>query len=224
MVRISTRTPPYYHAYASPNGTVLPRVRQTTYASPNGTVPARARHRITMRTPNDVRVTQWNRTSTRTPPYYHATRTPPYYKRTPSQSTRTPPKCTDTYANVMRPGAYRPLRRTPLPPSENLDDSLQTQLRTPSFRADPPPAEQARSSNDGPPPPNKKPLTDPFQRSCGLPPAERADSSTDGPPSTQLRTPSRRAGGQFHPSPSGPLHPHPFSITNTTFNPFSSND
>ncbi|KAL3076742.1 hypothetical protein niasHT_038638 [Heterodera trifolii] len=59
---------PYQHAHA----TVLPYVRQTTYASPSGTVPARARHRITTRTPNDVRVTQWYRTSTRTPPYYHA--------------------------------------------------------------------------------------------------------------------------------------------------------
>ncbi|KAL3099878.1 hypothetical protein niasHS_001805 [Heterodera schachtii] len=65
-----TRHPmvPYQHTHA----TVLPRVRQTTHASPNGTVSAHARHRITTRTPNDARVTQWYRISTRTTPYYHA--------------------------------------------------------------------------------------------------------------------------------------------------------
>ncbi|KAL3080617.1 hypothetical protein niasHS_012961 [Heterodera schachtii] len=174
MVRISTRTPPYYHAYASPNGTVLPRVRQTTYASPNGTVPARARHRITMRTPNDVRVTQWNRTSTRTPPYYHA-----YAKRTYAIPINA--HATQMYRYVRQCNAARcvPPSSTDPPPAERKPRRL-----PPNAAADPlfpsgPPTGRASAQ---------------LQRR----PSSSKQKTFDGPLPTQLRTPSRRAGGQLH--------------------------
>ncbi|KAL3086553.1 hypothetical protein niasHS_008073 [Heterodera schachtii] len=184
MVRISTRTPPYYHAYASPNGTVL----------------ARAHHRITTRTPNDVRVTQWYRTSTRTPPYYHATRTPPYYHAYAKRRMRHPmvpyqhahttvlqayaipidASATQMYRCVRQCNAARcvpPSLTGPFPPSENLRRLPPNAAADPLILADPlPPRGRA--------PPTTALL--------------RQTKTFDGPLPTQLRTPSRRAGGQLH--------------------------
>ncbi|KAL3085667.1 hypothetical protein niasHT_037408 [Heterodera trifolii] len=186
--------------------TVLPCVRQTTYASANGTVPARARHRITTRTPNDVRVTQWYRISSRTPPYYHAYAIPINASATQMY------RCV-RHLNVMGPGAYRSLRRALSRRAKTFDDSPPNAAADPLIRADPPPAERTGTSNNDGPPPAERAGT---SNNDGPPPAERAGTSNNDGPPPNAAADSLPPSGRAPPTTTDPLPPRGQAPPTTT--------